>query len=334
MTAFSKASLSPRRVPSEVVALPFGLTWRELAPALRIDAVAARSSLVATRRFELQGLRGEGRSAVVTVEGAAAPLDLFVKLVLTPERDTHAMLRRAGVPVPRLLAEAARGDDRAVLVFEFLGTVGIDTSDPAEVVELLELVARLNAVDVRAAGQLPPLPPGQPDAVFTASIVDALTQIRERGRRRALDVEQWLGAYALAGERAASMPGALTHGELYFQQVGRRAEGPLVLLDVATVHRRPRFSDVSSILAPLAAGLGETEADTLRRYLRALEGRGVAVPPVADALVELRWLRVHRAFQSLPWLTKSSTDPAIGRSHLDGHVATLEHDLVELGALR
>lgn len=331
MAAFSKESLSPRPVPAEVVPLPFELTWSDLAPALPKFASSSRSNLVASRRFELQGLRGRDRSALVTVEIGSASTTLFVKRAAMAERDRYLVLQKQGVPLPRLLAGVVR-DDHLVLVFEFLDAIGVDVSDPDEVDELLRLVARLNAVDAAAATRLSALAPGRPEAEFTESVLRALIHVADLDLLRVLEPDTWLSAYVDSKRRASSMPQGLTHGEFYFQQVGRRADGPLLVLDVATVALRPRFSDMCSILAPLARGT--TEADIFARYLESLHALGVERFDPSDALAELRWLRILNAFQSLPWLTRSYNDPELGLAHLEERVATLHRDLVDLKALR
>lgn len=230
-----------------------------------------------------------------------------MKIAATSERDRHALLQRAGVPVPHLLVQAARDNGQVVRLFECLDTIGVDIGDPTEVSELLQVLAQLNAVD--AGREVPPLPAGRPEAEFTESVQRALRTVVDLGLRRDLHVEPWMAAYANAKRQGTPMPRALTHGEFYFQQVGRRNDGPLVVFDLATVGWRPRFSDLCSILAPIAAGAGETERKTFRRYLTMLQDLGAAVPDVADAFFELRWLRVLSGFESLPWLTSSYKDP-------------------------
>ena len=328
-TAFTKESLSPRPVPDQAIPLPFDLTWSELTAALPADEFPGGDGHVAIRRFELQGLRSADRSTVVTVEGADATIDLFIKLATTAERDRHTLLQAARVPVPRLLAAIERSDGQLVLVFEFLDTIGIDTSDRAEVDELLGVVARMNAAE--AAGEVPPLRRGRPEAEFTESVRRALGAVVDLGLAIHPEIESWLRAYFDSKRRVVAMPQALTHGEFYFQQVGRSGRGPLVVLDHATVALRARFSDLCSILAPLATH--STESEIFGRYLTHVRALGVATPDHTEAFEELRWLRILTTFQSLPWLTESYNNPHLGLSHLEERVATLEHDLSDLNAL-
>lgn len=331
VSTFTKTSLSARKVPREVVPLPFDLTWSELRPALPSDWEPGESGLVATRRLELQGLRGRGRSTLLSIECRTAVIDLFVKIAHESERDRHPVLEREGVPVPQLLAHAVRADGQVVLVYECLDTIGIDVGDPTEVGELIQVAALLNAVQVDA--DLAPLPAGQPEAEFTETVRLALHTVIDLGLRPDLDVEAWMEIYDRAKARCGLMPRSLTHGEFYFQQVGRRNEGPLVVFDLATVGCRPRFSDVCNILAPLATGAGESELSTLGRYLRLLKDAGVSVPAVDAAFLELRWLRALSGFETLPWLTKSYTDPDIGIDQLEALVVALERDVVDLNEL-
>lgn len=334
--SFDKEALSPRAVPSEVVPLPFDLAWPDLAPALPTMTLSTGAKCVAKRRLELQGLRGRDRSTVITVQcrdkSGSQSADLFVKIADRSELDRYALVERAGVPVPRLLTEIPRGDEETVLVFEFLDTIGVDTRNPAEVAELLRILAELNSVPL-SSHDVASLPTGRPEAEFTASVRHALLEVAGMGHERDVRVEAWLAAYSAAKRRAASMPRALTHGEFYFQQVGRRHGGPLVLFDLATLGPRPRFSDMSNVLSSLAAGTGTAESDVFHKYLRELSARGVAVPPADEAFLELRWLRVLTGFESLPWLTSNYNEPELGLAHLEEHVATLERDLIDLHAL-
>ena len=324
MSGFGIESLSPRAVAREVVALPFGLTWAELAPAL---PPLAGSGFVATRRRALQGLRARERSTLLAIEGGPSVVDLFVKRATRAERDRYDILRRAQVPIPELLAVVDRGGDDVVLVFEFLDRIGIDVRDPTDVTELLELIAHLSLV--RPSSAEPPLPRGQVEAAFHLAVRDALRHIVDDRH-----VESWMAAYHRADAAAARMPQALSHGELYFQQVGRRERGRLVVFDLATVGRRPRFWDVAGVVAPIASGLAEPEATTFDRYLDVLVALG-ATGPDADAdeaFLEMRWLRALRSFQALPWVVGSRDDPELGVD-LDVHVGILERDLADLGAI-
>ncbi len=49
-------------------------------------------------------------------------------------------------------------------------------------------------------------------------------------------VPRWLDAYFETKQACVQMPKALTHGEMYFQQVGRSGGGALVLFDLAREH--------------------------------------------------------------------------------------------------
>ena len=227
-------------------------------------------------------------------------------------------------------------DGNQVLGFEFLDTIGIDFDSSDEVRELLALVATLNSVDPAALGGAPTPPPGRPEAEFTASLERALVRARSMSLLdwSSLEVSDWLEVYREARRWAASMPRAVTHGEMYFQQVGRAGNGPLVIFDLATIGVRPRFSDLCSLVEGLERyGAGE-QAALLSSYLDALAIGGVTVPSAADALEELWRLRVLSRFQSLQWLTQSLDDAELGLEALEDNIATLRGDLLDLGIVR
>lgn len=341
MPTFDRASLSPRLVDAEPMDLPFGLTLHELAPALPGLARDRLAECVVTRRYALQGLRDRARSTPMTVRYAAADgfdtVDLFVKRTpaAAPEGEWYRLLAANDVPVPALLAEIPREDGDVVVVVELLELIGIDFDDSAEVTELLRLLARLNAIPDRAPHESPPSPKGLPEVQFTAMVRDALDALRvmEPFEDLGIVVPTWLGAYVATNRICATLPTALTHGEMYFQHVGRRRGGDLVLFDLATVGVRPRLSDLCSIVSVLAEQLAVDERDVLGRYLDETAALGAPVPAVDVAYEELRLLRIHSAYQSLPWLVSAHTDPDIGFEMLAHSVATLRRDLFELGVL-
>jgi hypothetical protein len=267
-------------------------------------------------------------------EGAAG-IDVFVKRspASAREADRHVQLEAAGVAVPRLLFDVEASDGDHVLGFEFLDTIGIDFDSSKEVTELLTLVATLNAVPPSALGGSSRPSPGRPEAEFTASVERALitAQSNRLLRSAALEVSEWLDLYAVAKRWATCMPAALTHGEMYFQQVGRAAGGPLVIFDLATVGLRPRFSDLCILARDLDDLTDHDETEVLRIYLDALRAAGVATPTVVDGLDELRRLRVLRGLQSMPWLAGALHDPELGLTVVEQNVETLRRDLADLG---
>jgi hypothetical protein len=130
--------------------------------------------------------------------------------------------------------------------------------------------------------------------------------------------------YHEAKRACAGIPSALTHGELSFQQVGRRADGTLVVFDLATLGLRPRLDDLCTVVPALAAHTGTDEGELLATYLDELAARGTDDVPKPDvAAHELRRLRILGAFQSLPWLVRAHADPELGIEALERCVATL-----------
>jgi hypothetical protein len=339
MTRFDRGSLSPLRIVDQPMDLPFGLTWEDISRTVGDVDGDRVSKCRAVQRYEIQGLRDRSRSVIMsltypTFDGAAS-IDVFVKRspASAREADRHAQLEAAGVPVSRLLFDVEASDGDHVLGFEFLDTIGIDFDSSKEIAELLTLVATLNAVPASALGGSPNPPLGRPEAEFTASMERALMTAQSMGLLRwaALEVSEWLDLYAKAMRWATSMPAAVTHGEMYFQQVGRAAGGSLVVVDLATVGIRPRFSDLCNV----TRGLGELtdwdETEVLCIYLDALRAAGVATPTVVDGLDELRRLRVLNGLQSMPWLTGALHDPGLGPTALEQNVETLRRDLSHLG---
>ncbi len=178
--------------------------------------------------------------------------------------------------VPRLLCDIELSDGDHVLGFEFLDTIRIDFTSSDEIAELLTLVATLNAVSPSALGESPSPPGGRPEAEFTASVETALMTARSAGLLSwaPLMIEDWLDLYRDAKRWAQEMPVAVTHGEMYFQQVGRAGTGPLVIFDLATVGLRPRFFDICSLTRGLTDRGGD-ETALLECYMDALRAAGL-----------------------------------------------------------
>jgi hypothetical protein len=160
----------------------------------------------------------------------------------------------------------------------------------------------------------------------------AVTEVAamDRFRHLRVDVDPWMDEYAASKRTADAMPLALTHGQMYFQQVGRRSGGPLVLFDLATLDVRPRFSDLCSLVGGLADRVDVDEPSILERYLEQLRVAGAeGVPDLAVAWRELRALRALSGFQTLPWMVSAHRDPDIGFESLVGLVETLAEDLAD-----
>lgn len=340
MAGFDRMSLSPVLTIEEVIDLPFGLTWAQVTAALPDLDPRAVADCRALKRYEIQGLHDRAGSVVVSFEYPTrtghAIRDVFVKHSPALEADRHVQLAAAGVPLPRLLLTADAATGNQVLGFEFLDTIGIDFESSDEVRELLALVATLNAVDPAALGGASTPPPGRPEAEFTAGVERALVTARSMSLLdwASMEVSDWLEVYREAKGWAASMPRAVTHGEMYFQQVGRAGNGPLVIFDLATVGVRPRFFDLCSLVRGLVRYAADDEAAVLAAYLDALTAASVTVPSVLDSLDELRRLRVLSCFQSLPWLARSLDNPELGLDALEDKLSTLRGDLFDLGIVR
>jgi hypothetical protein len=99
---------------------------------------------------------------------------------------------------------------------------------------------------------------------------------------RPVDADRWFQGYQIARDALASMPTALSHGELYFQQVGwsdRDGMRTLVMFDLATLAHRPRLSDIGNILPLLARESGERELTLFETYLGRCDSSLVCGPP-------------------------------------------------------
>lgn len=294
-----------------------------------------------TRRYALQGLRNQAGSTPATlrypVAGGFETVDLFIKRTpaAVPEGHWYRLLAENHVAVPELLAELPRGNGDVVIVLEFLELIGIDFNSAAEVTELLRLLARLNSIGDSEVDTSRSGPRGLPEAQFTARVREALHALTHMGQFEDLGivVPRWLGAYFQTKQACAKMPKALTHGEMYFQQVGRSGGGALVLFDLATLGVRPRFFDLCNVVSALAGSTGIDERSLLGQYLDAMDALGFHVPTVDGAYRELRLLRISSSYQDLPWLVREHTNPNIGFEMLAQRVGTLRHDLSDLGVL-
>lgn len=340
VAGFDRTSLSPKLVEERPADLPFGLTLFDLGPAFRGRNVQLPrgSGWRVVTRYEVQGLHQRGRSRVVTLRDEAfdpfPEVDVFVKLATAREAEISANLAAAGAPIPSLLFDVPRSDSTHVLGFEFLDTIGIDFASAAEVTELLALIARLNACSPAILGLAANPPSGRPEAEFTDSVRYALAFVESVGLLEWATVAEVIDIYARAKRWAAAMPTAVTHGEMYFHQVGRRREGSLRMFDLATVGVRPRFSDLCSLVSGIARECALDEIDVIAGYLAQLALAGAPEPSVHEGLRELRRLRVLSCCQSLPWLVRSLDDPHLGLEAVADKVATMRRDLGDLGVLR
>jgi hypothetical protein len=272
---------------------------------------AALDRCRALASYEKQGLTKGTNSCIVTLQyvvaGERCERTVFVKQTADAtawEAAQYRLLTSHGVPTPELLVALFR-NQAEVLVLEFLPTIGVDFQASDQVRALLQLVARLNAV---AAEADPPTPGrGVPHADFDARVKVALSKVM-LDTPRLVDADRWFAGYQRARDALGSMPRALSHGELYFQQVGwsdRNGSRTLVLFDLATLAHRPRFSDIGNILPLLARESGEQELTLFETYLKALRpftGRPLSI---RQATRELRLTRVAGVCEALPWLIEA-----------------------------
>lgn len=334
MAGFDRVFLSPKLVEERSVELPFGLTPRDLGPALRgSDGTPRDRVLEVVARYDIQGLHQRDNSRVITLRADADQsfeVDVFVKLATDREAEITRRLISAGVPIPPLLFDVATSEGAHVLGFEFLPTIGIDFDSPGEVTELLAAVAVLNACSPETLRPTAHLPPGRPEAEFTARVASALAFVESIGILEWATPNELIAIYAEAKRWAVTMPTAVTHGEMYFQQVGRRRAGQLVMFDLATVGVRPRFSDLCSLVTGIDHECSWDEGDVLAHYLAELERAGATTPLLDEGLTELRRLRVLSCFESLPWLVRSLDDPHLGDHAVVANLETLRRDLHDL----
>jgi hypothetical protein len=245
------------------------------------------------------------------------------------EAERHVALRRLGVDVPDLLCVVEREHD-IIVVHQQLDDVAVDLDDRNEVDEFLEAVARWNATDA-SGNDVFTLGPGTPSDEFDRLIQDALERLEPL---TGVDVDpvQWLRSFRAASSRVASIPTALTHGELFVQQVGWKPtpDGRVAVpLDLATFGLRPRLSDIT-ILSTFADLTGRDEQELLTVYLAALAKAGGPTIPLDAADTEVRMLRVVDTVASLPWRVAAVDDPLLGRDGLVLATQRLRDDLARL----
>ncbi|SDS83446.1 hypothetical protein SAMN04488543_2472 [Friedmanniella luteola] len=310
----SPDQLSPRRLsPPRPAPLPFGLTWADLEDALPGASAGGHAVVSHARRGRHRG----GHPSVIMTLSCGAPSGpprqrtLFFKLNRDGSREAHhhRFLAERGVPVPHLAVCVERAHEE-VLGLEFLPSVGLG---PADVDDVLRLVAALNALtDVPDAVGQPP--PGRPQAEFEHLLAQTLEQLGPARADRG--PASWFTTYRRAAALHRDLPTALTHGELAAQQVGRTAGGRLVMFDLATAGRRPRFADIANLLATAARLSGQDERSVLGDYLRHLSPTGAAATVDDQTWAELRLTRYVQAVEALPWRLGLGR-PAELRRHLD-----------------
>jgi hypothetical protein len=309
---FTPARLSPVPVKARACPLPYGLTWDELRVCL--PGFTAAAGARAWVSHAIQGLHGERNSRILTLrylstERSPRTQTLFFKQVADPtEAAKVRFLSSRGVPTPRLLQAVSRGH-RAVLLFEFLPTIGIE---PGEADQLITLIARVNAVERPPLDLFQPRL-GAPPAQFDARVEAALALLaNDPTVPVAVDSRSWFQTYKRVEEAVAEMPVALNHGELYFQHVGWSAADSgrrLVMFDMETAALLPRFTDIAGVLNGLSAQTGREERELFAGYLHALRRHTGIMLDESQALTEMRLVRIISSFQSLPWLAEMAGHP-------------------------
>lgn len=321
-TDVAPADLSPILVPAHRVPLPFGLTWVDLSTVLPLYG----SGGSAWRTHSKSGLHQGGQgNALLTVE--YFDLDdqprrraLFVKHIADPgryEAPRYRYLALRGVPVARLLAAFERASAE-VIVLEFLPQVGIR---PEEADEMLAAAAAVNAL-TDTPDSIFSLSPGMDQAEFESLVSESLARLADD--HQIVEPTRWLEAYRRAAEACRDLPLALTHGEFAPQQVGRTDDERLVVFDLETAARRPRFSDVASVLRTLSVYTGRTQPDLFETYLGQLAESGGTRLEVANVWSELLLTRVVVMVEALPWMT---ADPRLSP---DESVRIIAEDLASL----
>jgi aminoglycoside phosphotransferase (APT) family kinase protein len=339
------ASLSPVPVPPRPCALPYGLTWSDVAHVLPGLNARAADSPRAFVSHQKQGLHKGWTSVILTVryptrDGHAAR-GLFVKYAGPEDREAarYRLLAERGVPTPEVLAVVSGPDGSEVIVLELLASTGIDVHSPTQVAQLLDLVAAWNAIpgtpDLEQSTLT--LKPGYPHDVFATMVQRALEQLRGLDQAAGCDVDpvRWFDGYRAAKEVEQTMPTSLTHGELHVHHTGWSTRGGvrrLVPLDLQTMGIRARFTDIASI-SDLAHHTGRRDLDLFAEYLSALGKHAGTEPDLARGYDEMRWLRIVQHVECLPWRMNALDDPVLGTEGVALLAHTLRDDLVAVGAM-
>jgi len=345
MNPFEPARLSPLPKTPVPCLLPYDLTWDDLGSILP-GFEQEGNTMQAFSSYEKQGLNGGANSCILTLrypveENQFRSETIFIKRATdmgSREAQKYLALASLDIPTPRLLADIYKNDTEIILL-EFLPKIGIDFQSAAEVNSLLHLAAQLNSI------QNPPeifdqSGGGIPQAEFNERIRRALKEIaRDRSLLITVDIPRWLDAYQLAHVACKSMPPAVNHNELSFQQVGwvqRSGKNQLVIFDLETMSLSPRFTDIAGILPSLAIYTGQSQIDLFKIYFDRLCDLNVLELEIDKAFHEMRLVQVKDAFDSLPWLVDVAKRPDLNRmldDPLSRCVNTLNDGLVALGFL-
>jgi hypothetical protein len=342
MDPFHSANLSPISIVPLLCALPYGLTWEELQPALPgFDPQKQQQAQVFTSHAK-QGLNGGNNSGIFTIDYPTAVnhrrrKTLFIKHIAEPkhaEAQKFRYLTAQGVPLPRLLAAVQHAEEE-VLLLEFLPVIGIDFTSDSEVRGLLQLAAKINAVqdppDLFKRGS------GMPQAKFDALVLAALLEIEQNPARAGVKIKlnaaRVLDAYQSTHHTSQHMPLALNHNQFSYQQVGQDSSHRLVVFDLDTLAPAPRFTDIAGILYSLSSYSGRTQIELFKIYLEFLSGFAPFEQTIEEALVEFRTLRICEMCESLPWLVDETrnSDAADFHKSLAMTLGALWEDLTTLG---
>ncbi|MFC7622119.1 hypothetical protein [Microlunatus sp. GCM10028923] len=315
---------SPIRIEATQVDLPWGLQWDDLRPAVP----ELRRPVGAYRTHQIQGLHQSGRSQILTIryddrDGRRQDRTIFVKLSnpARPEIPKYRYLLERGTPVAPLLGTATTAAGQ-IMVLQFLPIIGT-SAEQAD--DLLDLIAELNGLSAPPVELFQP-PQGMPG--YEDRIRDVLMELlptADHGSR-------WFDAYRDALDAARSLPLALNHNELSYQQVGwldRRANRKLVVFDLETMSLRPLYTDLAGILPSLATQTGRSEQDLFGTYLTKLDQRTGETTERRLAWDRMLTLRIVRTFESLPWL--SSMTGTTGIEAPRSAIVRLAQDLADAG---
>lgn len=345
MNPFEPANLSPLPKTPVECRLPYGLTWNDLQPLLPGFSGSEILGAQAYSTHEKQGLNGGPNSCILTLrypigENKFRSETVFLKHTSDREKmegQKYRFLASLGIPTPHLLASIGK-DDTEVILLEFLPRIGIDFHSPREVNDLLDLVAQFNAIQDAPALFKPS--PGVLQAEFDERVKAALMEIvQDRSIPITIDIPRWLDIYRIVRTACKSMPLAVSHNELSFQQVGwtqRDGRAQLVLFDLETLWLSPRFTDIAGILPRLSKYTGQNQIELFKIYLDRLRERIPLRLEVEAVLQEVKLVQIKDAFDSLPWHVDLAGQSDFDQM-LDGPLAINVHglhdNLVDLGFL-
>ena len=345
MNPFEPSSLSP--APKKLVAcpLPYDLTWSDLEKALPDFELSLSVQAEAFSSFEKQGLNGGANSCILTLryptrENQFRSETVFLKRASSAknrEAEKYQFLAVWGIPTPQLLAIIHK-DNVEIILLEFLPKIGIDFHSTDEVNSLLHLSAQVNSIP--GPSDLFQRSPGTPQAEFDELVKSALAETARDGLWSfAIDIPRWFDAYQVAQAACESMPRAVNHNELSFQQVGwaqRAGSSELVIFDLETMALSPRFSDVAGILNSLAQYTDHDPIQLFKIYFDRLCELNPLELGMEEAFQEQRLVWIKDAFDSLPWHVEVAKKPDLDQmldNPLSRAVIGLHNSLTALGFL-